>query len=556
MAVPAHAEPTGDVRQVSDIGPVGDADFDGDDPQLAFAPSGGGIAVFTGEPVDEEQEVYSRPFDAAGHPTGAQRRVTNVGTDGSINDQARNPDVVYDPRRDRFVLIYTDAIGFDEDVFAQGLGRDGAPAGGPVPVGETGGVGPGSDGDNQRPRIAYDPDRDEFLAVWIDGRDLAGDELRAQRLNAATLAQVGPDDFPVSTFGGPNTEADRLDVAYGGGGFLVAWGDEIADGDDEILIRRVTSGGAPVGGETQLSRQGADDDDGLESTRPAVAFNALSGEFLVAWAGEVAFGGGDVEQVHGRRVSAAGAPLGGVVRISQQDAQGDSAAPAVAADPRNGEYVVAWDNEQPDNEEEVHAQRLTAAGAEVGTNDAQVSSQGPAGDGNFGVGANAAAFNAAAGEFVVAWRGTRSFDSTAGDPEDEVFSRRLTSPFTPPAPPAPPPGPAVTAPVPIATTAPLRARDVIRFPSTRRCVSRRRFRIRLRRPGGVRLVSARVVLNGKRLPVLRGRRLTSAIVLRGLPKGRFRVKITVTTSTGKKLTGTRKYRTCTKKRRSKRPPPL
>jgi hypothetical protein len=69
-------------------------------------------------------------------------------------------------------------------------------------------------------------------------------------------------------------------------------------------------------------------------------------------------------------------------------------------------------------------------------------------------------------------------------------------------------------------------------------------------------VSARVVLNGKRLPIVRGRRLTSAIVLRGLPKGRFKVKITVTTSTGKKLTGTRKYRTCTKKRRSKRPPPL
>jgi hypothetical protein len=112
---------------------------------------------------------------------------------------------------------------------------------------------------------------------------------------------------------------------------------------------------------------------------------------------------------------------------------------------------------------------------------------------------------------------------------------------------APPPPPA---------SKPLKASDVIRFPSTRRCVSRRKFRIRLRHPHDVKLVSARVVLNGKRLKVVKGRRLTSAIVLKGLPKGRFTVKITVTTSTGKKLTGKRRYHTCTKKRRSKKPPKL
>ena len=59
-------------------------------------------------------------------------------------------------------------------------------------------------------------------------------------------------------------------------------------------------------------------------------------------------------------------------------------------------------------------------------------------------------------------------------------------------------------------------------------------------------------VNGKRVKVLRGRRLTAPIDLRGLPKGRFRVKVTATTRSGRTLTSTRKYRTCAKKRRPRR----
>jgi hypothetical protein len=91
--------------------------------------------------------------------------------------------------------------------------------------------------------------------------------------------------------------------------------------------------------------------------------------------------------------------------------------------------------------------------------------------------------------------------------------------------------------------------SAIRFPSTRRCVSRRAFRIRLRKLKGVVYKSAVVTLNGKALPTVRGRRLTSGIVLKGLPKGRWTVKIVATTTDGRTISGKRKYRTCTKKRK-------
>jgi hypothetical protein len=102
---------------------------------------------------------------------------------------------------------------------------------------------------------------------------------------------------------------------------------------------------------------------------------------------------------------------------------------------------------------------------------------------------------------------------------------------------------------------------VIGLPSNRKCVSRRRFRIRIRQPGGIQIQTALVFLNGKKVRVLtrkvfQKKRKVANVDLRGLPKGKFKVKIVVLTSDGKTLRGTRTYRTCTKKRKSKRPPKL
>jgi len=87
------------------------------------------------------------------------------------------------------------------------------------------------------------------------------------------------------------------------------------------------------------------------------------------------------------------------------------------------------------------------------------------------------------------------------------------------------------------------------LPSTKACVSRRSFTIRIRKRRGREYTSVLVKLNGKRVgAVRRGVKVYAPIVLRGLPKGRFTVKITVITTLGEIITGTRKYRTCARKR--------
>jgi hypothetical protein len=44
-------------------------------------------------------------------------------------------------------------------------------------------------------------------------------------------------------------------------------------------------------------------------------------------------------------------------------------------------------------------------------------------------------------------------------------------------------------------------------------------------------------------------RITAPIDLRGLPRGRYTVKITARTVLGRTITGTRRYRTCAPRRR-------
>lgn len=105
------------------------------------------------------------------------------------------------------------------------------------------------------------------------------------------------------------------------------------------------------------------------------------------------------------------------------------------------------------------------------------------------------------------------------------------------------------------------AAKAIGLPSSRRCTSRRAFPIRIRYYPGVRYSFAYVAVNGRIVPVyvyaerrivvkrigavyLNRRRFRSFVDLRGLAKGRYRVRVSVATSDGRLLARSRYYRTC------------
>jgi hypothetical protein len=98
---------------------------------------------------------------------------------------------------------------------------------------------------------------------------------------------------------------------------------------------------------------------------------------------------------------------------------------------------------------------------------------------------------------------------------------------------------------------------VVTAPRSDRCISRRDFRIHIVRSGHLVYRLVTVELNRRSVKVLRGTRDSARIDLRGLPRGRYVARITVVTSTGRVISGTRTYHTCaTRPLHPKRPPRL
>ena len=87
------------------------------------------------------------------------------------------------------------------------------------------------------------------------------------------------------------------------------------------------------------------------------------------------------------------------------------------------------------------------------------------------------------------------------------------------------------------------------LPSARKCLSKRHFTIHIRRYKGISYTVALVFLNRRKVGTVKSRagQFSSAINLRNLPAGTVRVKITVITTTGAIISGTRTYHTCRKR---------
>jgi hypothetical protein len=144
-------------------------------------------------------------------------------------------------------------------------------------------------------------------------------------------------------------------------------------------------------------------------------------------------------------------------------------------------------------------------------------------------------------------------DSVSGDVPDvvdadcESINRNVPS-----VPPPPPVQPAPVSRAPVKKTPSFAS--VVTLPSTaalRSCTSRGRFRVRLKAPKGDRITSVVITVNAKTKRRLTGtskKKVAPTVNLRGLPKGRFTVKVTVKLASRKTLMGSRTYKTCTPRR--------
>ena len=385
---------------------------------------------------------------------GTQRRISITGPDGNTTFDAEDPALTYNPSRDEYLAVWTGETATDgeEEIFGRLLEPTGVPIGGQFRISTMGPDGNGNF-DAADPTAAYNPAANEYLIAW-DGDDNTAplvdgeDEIFAQRLSA-TGAEVGTDDQRISAMG-PDGNVDyqalAATVAYNSATneYLVAWNADdntapLVDDEFEIYAQRLSATGAEVGIDDQrISSMGPDGNIIYDDDDPSATYNSTTNEYLIAWNGEDNTPPlvDNENEIYAQRLSATGAEIGtDDQRISAMGPDGnadyDAFEATVAYNPAANEYLIAWDgddNTAPlvDGEDEIFAQRLSATGAEVGSDDQRISAMGPDGDGNFDAADPTAAYNPAANEYLIAWDGD---DNTAPlvDGEDEIFAQRLST---------------------------------------------------------------------------------------------------------------------------------
>lgn len=470
-------EPVGEQFRVSAQGPDGNASFDARAPHVAHNPDKNEYLVVwhgvTG--TVGEFEIYGRLHQADGTPLGAPFRISTMGPDGDPNHDATHPAATYNPTTKEYYVVWQ---GSDLNVTPGGIGTltDGefeihgqrlTDAG--VQIGEDdkrlSDMGP--DGnvrhDALRPDVAYNSAANEYFVAWSGNDVTAGtgggffvtngeQEIFRQRVSADG-AEIGSETAitNIGPVGNESYDALQPAVAYNAVSdeYLVAFTANVnSPGSREIHAQRVNGTGTPVGSEAFLvSDVGPDDSSAHRGETPTVVHNTSANQYLVAWSDnrtdQVPFGG--KYQVHAQILTADGAETGPddfqVSDHTPGDDLFDGRNPSAAYSTATNEYLIAWEGmEDVAGKTEAHAQRINPAGAQIGPDDVKLSSSGPADDAAFDARSVAAAYNATSNEFLVAWSGTTNVAPLIAG-EEEIYARRIKGAAAPgEPPPGTPPG--------------------------------------------------------------------------------------------------------------------
>ena len=209
----------------------------------------GGALAHAVYPVTIDPEVGANDF-----------RISDMGPDGNTSYEAYYPSVAYNSAGNEYLVVWwgddnTGSLVENEyEIFGQ---RINAATGAAVGANDVRISDMGPDGNTSYgaydPAVAYNSAGNEYLVVWW-GDDNTGSlvmgeyEIFGQRINAATGAAVGANDFRISDMGPDgNTSYDASvpDVAYNSAGneYLVVWcGDDntgsLVEGEWEIFGQR------------------------------------------------------------------------------------------------------------------------------------------------------------------------------------------------------------------------------------------------------------------------------------------------------------------------------
>ena len=208
----------------------------------------------------------------------------------------------------------------------------------------------------------------------------------------------------------------------------------IFDGDMPVAPPGPLSPDGEVGeNDLRVSYMGRDIQ--FDAYNPAIAYNSTDNEYLLVWYADDDdnYLADDEFEIYAQRMSAVnGSLLGPVIPVSNMGTNGyadyDALNPAVAYNSNNNQYLVVWEADSlagslVNDEFEIYGQILSAAGAELDTDDFRISDMAVIGDAAYDAIRPAVAYNSADNQYLVVWQGDNG--APLANDENEIYGQLL-----------------------------------------------------------------------------------------------------------------------------------
>jgi len=334
------------------------------------------------------------------------------GSDVGPDADARVPSVAYNTQDGEFLAVWraNTRVKAQPEIFGQLLDSSGNKIGGEIQIATMSG---GDDAHD--PDVVYNPDRNEYMVIWRRStgtvRDVFGQRLLADG------TEVGSDDFTISdlvngtTTGWPTVAYNSTDQQY-----MVVWysneGALSGQGAQQVWGQRLDGLGTELGTDFQISHLG----NGSRVNSAAVAYNSAENQYFVTWKGDQTLPTATNWEVWAQLLNADGSEDGSDLRITDATSMDDDAIdPRVAYNSTDNEYLVAYTLTDAD---EIHGQRFNGSGSEIGASDFQISDK-AAIVGSPGFTRPNLIHNPTDNEYLVVWRETGGVIDTFGQVVDD-----------------------------------------------------------------------------------------------------------------------------------------
>ncbi|MEM6699935.1 MAG: hypothetical protein AAF599_16145, partial [Bacteroidota bacterium] len=246
-------------------------------------------------------------------------QISFTGPDGDTEYEAKNAAMAYNEADNEYLVVWYGGQNSisegEEEIWGQRMDADGNFLGAqPMRISDIG-KDNSKNYDARSPNVAFNSMNDEYLVVWSgneDGYDKTDFRTWGQRIDGATGAELGENDFLISAYGPDRvlpSENHVVDVAYDNQNnrYLVVWSADdfdgaASDGEFEIWGKRLE--GADATGieseEFRISDVGTDGDEERDGARPYIVFNSENQEYLVAWEADEA---NEEFEIYGQRLA-------------------------------------------------------------------------------------------------------------------------------------------------------------------------------------------------------------------------------------------------------------